>query len=361
MNSFTQKPFFTRSLCFLLLSILGINFIGRIGSNYLRLPRAVVVVIALIWLISVLAVGITLNRRVRTGRADGGRVQALWEGALRYLIALDMLIFGVGKIFHQQFKAPLGMLDVPLSQLSGDMQLWVFFGQHDTYPVLIALLQITSGLLLLFRRTRLFGLVFLLPILLNIIVLNQYYDFGIPVDEYTIMMALAVIYLILLEYTRLSEFFFKLPDVLPVYPFKNILQKRTLQLVVISFPLLLMAFRGFTLFFPDYAGKYVVKTLTINNQKMPKPVSSRDSILTAIYIDRSDDDFVLDYNDYRRRMIGSYQYKKADSSFRVIWRYPAGKHDTLYAQLLPGPNKTSKVFKGRMGNENFLIEAKKVR
>jgi hypothetical protein len=361
MESFTKSPFFTRTLCYLLLILTGINITARIASNYLSLRPIGAILIALLWLIGILTTGIILKRKESNGTISTGDIQALWEGGLRYCIALDMLIFGVGKIFHKQFRVPLGMFDAPLTYLSGDMQLWAFFGQHYSYTVIIASLQIASGLLLMFRRTRLFGLIFLLPIMLNIVLLNQYYDFGIMVDQYSILTLLAVIYLIMLEYSRLVVFFFKRSDYLPAYDFKNKMLKRSLKLIICFIPLWLIAYARLPLFFPAYSGKYVVKTLAINGKAVSGPISSRDSILTTLYIDGSDDDFVLDYNDYRRRLIGNYDYNKVDSSFKVIWRYPAVRHDTLYARLLAGRIPTEKILEGRMGREYLKIRLEKVK
>jgi hypothetical protein len=361
METFTKTPFFTRTLCYLLLILIGINITGRITSNYLSLPPAGAIFIALLWLAGILTANIILKRKVRKGNIATGNVQAVWEGGLRYLIALDMLIFGVGKIFHKQFRVPLGMFDSPLTSLSGDMQLWAFFGQHYSYTVIIASLQIASGLLLLFRRTRLFGLIFLLPIMLNIVLLNQYYDFDIMVDQYSILTLLAITYLIMLEYSRLVVFFFKQQDSLPNYDFKTLVLKRSMKLIICFIPLLLVAYARLPLFFPAYSGKYIVTTLTINGKAVNAPLSSGDSVLTTLYIDGSDDDFVMDYNDYRRRRIGNYDYNKIDSSFKVIWRYPAALHDTLYARLLSGHNPIDKILQGRMGGESFSIRLHKVK
>jgi hypothetical protein len=362
MTNFTNTPFFRNTLACITAGIIGAIVIMRIGRHYVpQMPFIIIIALACIYLLASIGCIFVWKGKSNKEIIDNAKTQAFWEGSIRCFIALDMLMFGVGKIFHQQFRVPVGLFDNPFNSLDNDMLLWAFFGKFYWYTVIIALLQITSGSLLLFRKTRLLGLFFLLPILFNIILLNFFYDFGLIVDGYTIMLTLAAIYLLLLEYDRLVQIFFNAKSQLPVFEFKQNGLKAVIRLAVVCIPLALIGINRYPLFYPDYTGKYVVKNLSVNGIVIQRPQSSRDSVLSNIFIDRDDNDFVLEYNDYRRRLIGTYTYNEAKKQFKVVWRYPQNQHDTLFARLLPGTKLDTKILEGRMGKEIFKIDFLKVR
>jgi len=90
----------------------------------------------------------------------------------RYFVAYYMCFYGFAKIFLLQFFVPESTLDMPLGGVDGQALVWAFFGHSDAYRWVIALGEITAGVLLLFRRTTLLGAVLLVPMLANIIVID---------------------------------------------------------------------------------------------------------------------------------------------------------------------------------------------
>jgi hypothetical protein len=266
-------------------------------------------------------------------------------------------MFGFQKIFHLQFVIPLGMLDNPFSSLSPDNMMWAFFGHFYSYTVIIAGLQIGGSLLLLFRRTRLLGTVLLLPILLNILLIDYYYNPGIVVDIYITLLALAAIYLLLLDYNRLMEFFFRAKNNLPEFNFKNTWFKNMFRFSVIYIPLLLMAMYKFPPYYREIYGKYEVKSVTINGRLQNHPACN-DSTLTKVFIDHTD--FVMEYDNYQDRYIGEYTYDQATQQIKVVWHYPATMHDTLFVKVTDGQPGVNKVLLGRMGKNRIAIGMVKV-
>lgn len=53
--------------------------------------------------------------------------------------------------------------------------MWAFFGTTKEYPIIIGILQIVGAILLVFRKTKLFGALLLTPIFINIILINIFY------------------------------------------------------------------------------------------------------------------------------------------------------------------------------------------
>jgi hypothetical protein len=361
MTNFTNTTFFRNTLACITAGIVGAIITIRITRRYLEfIPNIVFIALAILYLLAIIIYAFIWKRKRDKGAVNNEQLQAFWEGTIRYLIALEMFNIGLGKIFHVQFRTRLGFLDNPFNSLDNQILFWAFFGKHYGYTVVIAVLQMTAGVLLVYRKTRLFGIIFLLPILLNIVLLNHYYDFGPIVSSYTILLTLAAVYLLFLEYDRLLEFFFMTKSQLPVFAFKSNWKKNIIRYSIIFIPVLLIAINKFPLFYPEYTGTYQVQKLLLNNKLIAAPSSSRDSVLTKIFIDRDDNDFVMDYNDYRRRLIGSYTYNPAPNQFTVVWHWPQNMHDTLVAKILPGEMPNTKVLLGHMGKDTFRIEMAKV-
>lgn len=94
------------------------------------------------------------------------------ESALRIWTSFYILIYGIGKIM--QFEGSK-LLEVSIKDASKFDIMWAFFGTTREYPIIIGSLQIIGAILLVFRKTKLFGALLLTPIFLNIIVLDILY------------------------------------------------------------------------------------------------------------------------------------------------------------------------------------------
>jgi len=350
----TKKPFFQIALACFLAGIISTISMFRIGLRFfadLVSPRAQEVVILIYFLAILLYIGIGIRRAMRL-QDNAPLLLAFWQGALRYFIALDLCVFGIGKFFHIQFNTPLALLDNPFNTFSNDQLMWAFFGHVFAFPVIIGTMQIGGSLMLLFRKTRLVGAIFLLPILLNIFLLDFLYnDLGTTI--YSGIEITALLYLILIDYTRLVKFFFIDSSNLPRFNFRNPLWKNTARCSVIIIPLLLMALNKFPQYYPEINGKYEVKSMVVNNiPQSQKPCA--DSVLTKVYLDKND--IVLEYGSYKRRFIGGYTFNEASKQLVATWRYPGNQHDTLFAKILPGKTADMKVLTGRMSKETFKID-----
>lgn len=354
----TKKSFFQIALACFLAGLISSMSMFRIGLRYFvtLIPPPIQAIVVLIYFLAILlyiAFGI---RKMISVRRNPASLLAFWQASLRYFIALDLCVFGIGKFFHIQFNTPLALLDNPFNTFSNDQLMWAFFGHVYAFPFIIGIMQITGSLMLLFRKTRLFGVIFLMPILLNIFLLDFFYnDLGTTI--YSGIEIIALIYLLLIEYNRLVKFFFIDRNDLPQFNFKNVIWKDIIRASVIIIPLLLMAINKFPQYYPEINGKYEIKSIIINKiPQSPKPCA--DSVLTRVYIDKND--FVMEYNSYKRRFIGSYQYNKATRQITATWRYPATQHDTLFAKISQGRTSDLKILVGRMGKEAFKIDMLRV-
>ena len=103
------------------------------------------------------------------------------EWALRINVAIKLFVYGTGKILGQQFyrqgSVPELVGSKPLAETSGYDLAWTFFGYSEGYIWFIGLSQLLGAALLLLPKTKLLGGAILVPILLNIIMVD--YLFGV--------------------------------------------------------------------------------------------------------------------------------------------------------------------------------------
>jgi hypothetical protein len=354
----TKKSFFQIALPCLLAGLIGAIVSHRIGlryfSSWLISPRYMPIVSLSLLSATLLYILIWLRKAIRA-QADPSQILAFWQNALRYILALDIMVFGVCKFFHIQFNTPLALLDNPFNTLSDSDLMWAFFGHSYPFTLLIGSLEIFGALMLLFKKTRLLGVIFLLPICLNIFALDVFYN-GVVTSVYIGIEIIGLIYLLLIERARLHQFFFVNESDSPQFNFKSSAVRIAIKLSVIIIPAILMAINKQPQYYPEINGKYKVKNLVINDIQQAPPCT--DSVLTKIYIDKAD--IVLEYNSYKRRFIGSYKYNEATHELEVWWRYPGNHPGNLFAKILPGKDADKKVLTGHMDKQTFKIDLQRV-
>jgi hypothetical protein len=183
----------------------------RIGKRFLLdwLNLRMVAIIAVGILFTAVIYAFYLGFRKNQALSRSSAVLAFWQAVIRYSIALDLTMIGCQKLFRLQFSTPLARLDMPFSSFSPEDLTWAYFGQSRVFVCIIGGIQILGSFLLLFNRTRLAGVFVLLPVILNIILLNACYhmEWGESIQAIELMIALC--YLLFCEYRRLVEFFFR--------------------------------------------------------------------------------------------------------------------------------------------------------
>ena len=105
------------------------------------------------------------------------------ELALRFYVCLKIGIYAVGKMAGGQFfakgKLPTELAAKPLQEVVGFELAWTFFGYSYEYVLFIGISQLIGGLLLLWDKTKLLGVAILIPILLNIIVVDIFFKISV--------------------------------------------------------------------------------------------------------------------------------------------------------------------------------------
>jgi hypothetical protein len=140
------------------------------------------------------------------GRAwDADKVHFILQYITRFSVAPIVLLYGVGKVQGSQFYPSFpSTLDSTISELDGASLTWAYFGRSYPYALFVAGGQILAALLLLSRRTQLFGAALLAVIFGNIAFINFAYDIGPIVKVISTAILVAAVYLVLVDAGRLK-------------------------------------------------------------------------------------------------------------------------------------------------------------
>ncbi|ARK13366.1 hypothetical protein A6C57_25185 [Fibrella sp. ES10-3-2-2] len=176
---------------YLLLGIVGVAVLGSIAYSWL-------------W-----------HRRERAGNPESGMRHAWLQGIIRYWLALSIATYGFAKILKTQFQSPDFRLDTPLGEVNGFGLTWYYFGYSYTLSVIIGLIQVGGSVLLLYRRTTLLGVLVLLPVMINIVLINLFYQISLGAFFNSVMFTLGLIFLLLLNVPKLKAAFWDLVEHLP--------------------------------------------------------------------------------------------------------------------------------------------------
>ncbi len=114
-------------------------------------------------------------------RADRG-VRAAARLGLRYVVVLNMLSYGAGKVFKLQFP-DLSYVDTlqPFGEQSPMSLLWSFMGFSAGYTIFGGVMEVVGGVLLLFRRTATLGALVVIAVMTNVVMLNLCYDVPVKI------------------------------------------------------------------------------------------------------------------------------------------------------------------------------------
>ena len=142
---------------------------------------AIAVVACLLW---------TLLERKRTSYKG---LSIIFDTTLRFYLAARLFEYGFIKVFPLQFTTPDA---ARLAQSYGESSpmglLWTFMGFSKLYTSFTGMGEVTAGVLLLFRRTKLIGATLAVFVFLHVFVLNLAYD--VPVKLLSLHLLLISIY-----------------------------------------------------------------------------------------------------------------------------------------------------------------------
>jgi len=192
----------------------------------------------ILFVISILFV--SLFSRFGFWTKNSQRIEQAIQIVLVYYLSVVMLKYGFDKIFKAQFYLPEpNTLYTPLGMLDKDILYWSTMGTSRIYNILIGLMEVIPAVLILFRRTRILGLLLLTVVLINVVFVN--FGFDISVKLYSLFLLLLCLLLLAPSFNTLTHFFIlnQSSHLVPITG-KNLLNSKTNSLVLKSILIVLL-------------------------------------------------------------------------------------------------------------------------
>jgi hypothetical protein len=354
--SFERKFF-----AILLLSFLLFDIALLIGTP----PRPVWISQGLVFIVAVLgfagpliALPIWQYRQRRTGSDARPAIQRI-DGISACLTAFGIMTFGYKKLFHLQFRTPLSVADKAMSGLDGETLTWYYFGHSATFGGIIGFLQIGGAFLLIFRRTRLAGALLLLPVMVNILFVNIFYQMNPGALLQSLFLTLGLVYLLAGHYKRLIGMLFP-----PVEPgIQGRVGKQWLGAAVIGFFAFAYVLQLHQALPPEspFYGAYKVKDLRVKDGVVGH---SRDSTAilncTKVYFDL-DNVLVLEYGSPDRRLMAKYTCEKTDRAWTVKSRLDNKGNPIILMAKADRKTRDEISLTGRLSGDSITIDLARIR
>ncbi|THV58511.1 hypothetical protein [Chryseobacterium candidae] len=270
----------------------------------------------------------------------------------RYYVAMIMLSYGFAKLHDGQFPAnTIGRLEERVGDMSPMGMVWTMMGASTGYTFVSGLLEVIGGLLLLFRRTKTFGALFSMTVMINVALLNFFYD--VPVKIFSSHIVWLCLFIVGGDAMALYRFFvLQQPSQLRFQ--KRIFDKKWKGITVTGLKWCVVAFfilsSSSALFYTPPAvpmeGAYIVDKFIINNQEIPNSDSVGWKKLLVISPSRTK---VILNNDSIKTFQSVLDTETKTLMLRKI------DHQDLYAYLHYSTQKDSIVFTGNKGIDSIKI------
>ncbi len=182
-----------------------------INQNYLHLKQTDGRLLINDFLFEIVAIVFTLMLTLLWSLIDRKRIsynQAnFWlQHFLKYSLAIVLFAYGMDKLVPVQMPLPsTEALDLPIGYYHPSFAFWNLMGSQSFYQSFSGLAEISGVLLLLFKRTKVIGLIFIFGTLVNILMLNVGFDIG--VTYYIINLLIVCIYLLYPYLQSIFQFF----------------------------------------------------------------------------------------------------------------------------------------------------------
>jgi len=123
----------------------------------------------------------------------------------RWVAVVLLTVYGFAKLNGAQFTVLDSELTKPMGRVSGFWLTWYYFGYSPIYGTLIALAQIGGAVLLAFRRTALLASLLLVPVMVNIVLIDVLFRIDVGATIVALLILLCLVTVIAPHLRRLRE------------------------------------------------------------------------------------------------------------------------------------------------------------
>ncbi|MBA5791492.1 hypothetical protein H1R17_13000 [Flavobacterium sp. xlx-214] len=188
----------------------------------------------------------------------------------RYFLATIIILYAFAKIFETQFTSQPSIYDKPIGSLTGFQLTWYYYGYSYWYGFIIAITQITSGLLLFFRKTTRLGITIYLTFMINILLMDFAYDIE-DAKGMAVTLTLMALFVFLSDYKAFFKYFVQEPLVFNQESTPNWFKKISkikyilIPLILIGIPTVVLTLKNKYMEKNQFYGKWINEK---NNDKL---------------------------------------------------------------------------------------------
>lgn len=303
------------------------------------------------------------HKKEKKGTSNSIKYISWLSTILRYWIAFLLLDFGFQKIFEVNFNYSYHINDSLASALTGQELTWKYYGFSYGLALILASFQIIGSILLLFKRTILLGVAILLPVILNIVLINIFYSIGFITLFTSILITLGLVNLMLQQKVDIIHFFNLYKNTLP--SIGSNFSRSIARILCILIPLLFVIYYNNSVHLSKkYFGKWKVESMTRNGKLISENEWQKDTLAwKTIYIEERGKMFLCP-NPYlyvdSTSIFMKYHYDDKKQNFEVIlYEKNPTKPDTIAVDI-SNFNEKSMQWKMIFYKDTIQMNLKKV-
>ncbi len=175
-------------------------------------------------------------------------IKVVLELVFRQCVFIILNIYGISKLLGGQFymkgKLPAEIANTTLGDASGFSLAWTFMGHSYVYILFIGVTQLIGAWFLLWNKTKLIGVLILIPIMVNIILFDIIFLDVYPALANAIFVFLMLLFILYFNKEKVINSYQKLISIPPKS--KVVLKRRLITLgITILVIVLIFAFDSF--------------------------------------------------------------------------------------------------------------------
>ena len=175
-------------------------------------------------------------------------IKVVLELVFRQCVFIILNIYGISKLLGGQFymkgKLPAEIANTTLGEVSSFSLAWTFMGHSYMYILFIGITQLIGAWFLLWNKTKLIGVLILLPIMVNIILFDIFFLDVYPALANAIIVFMMLVFILFFNKEKVTAIFQKLTSIPPIS--KVVLKRRLITLgITILVIVLIFTFDSF--------------------------------------------------------------------------------------------------------------------
>lgn len=263
---------------------------------------------------------------------------------MQAFLIFHLLKYGTDKIFLNQFYTPEpNILFTPIGRLDKDILYWSLMGSAPGYSIFLGLAEVSAAVLLLFRKTKRFGLLLSMGILVNVVAVNFFFDISVKLFSMTL---LAIV--LLLYFWKENPVENPISKLHPAIRIGTTVFISLLIVIEIVYPLTEAVHKEKELFSGAYEVQQTDTSGTSESSRFKKFFIHKDGYL--IFQDKDDNFF--DYRlfiDTTQQVFSITDYNKKETLLRYVWN----STDSILSFSFPYDVKAQEIFGKKLRTNNL--------